>query len=217
MPVLDVHTHGVSYSADRVCNIIFGRETLPPESGCFSVGMHPWYLPAHWQEQLDAMADLLEKRPDVVALGECGLDRLSEVSWQQQMAVLEAQCELAERLRLPVILHVVKAHSEILALHRRMAPATPWIIHGFRGRPELALQYVSAGFYLSFGYRYHTESPSVVPLSRLLLETDESRVPVEEVARSVALACRIPLDTLIEQVVSNTDKLFFSHRSCLLG
>ena len=86
--------------------------------------------------------------------------------------MLTRHVALSERLGKPLLLHVVRAYAEILALHKRVRPSQPWIVHGFRGKPALALQLVKAGFYLSVGPDCPQATVDVIPLERLLHETD---------------------------------------------
>ena len=80
---------------------------------------------------------------------------------------------LAADLRKPLILHVVKAMDEVLALHRRFSSQIPtWIIHGFRGNAQQAQQYLRHGFHLSFGPHHHPAALQATPPHRRFFETD---------------------------------------------
>ena len=80
---------------------------------------------------------------------------------------------LSEKNSLPLILHVVKAFPEIIALKKELKPRQPWIIHGFRGKPELAKELHRHGFFLSLGERHNPDAAAIIPAERLLLESDE--------------------------------------------
>ena len=58
----------------------------------------------------------------------------------------------------------------------------PWIIHGFRGKPQLAEALIRQGFYLSLGERYNPMSAAVIPIDRLLAESDGSRLMAAEIS-----------------------------------
>ena len=81
--------------------------------------------------------------------------------------------EISENRELPLILHIVRAFPEIIALKKQLSPKQPWIIHGFRGKPQLASELLRHGFYLSIGEKYNPEAVAVIPRDRLLLESDE--------------------------------------------
>lgn len=90
-----------------------------------------------------------------------------------QTALLRIHYELSETLRKPLILHIVKSFPEIIALRKQWKPTQPWIIHGFRGKPQLARELLAHGFHLSYGKKYNPASLAITPSSRLLRETDE--------------------------------------------
>lgn len=120
----------------------------------YALGIHPWFCDEHFS---NALADL-DKRindsvqdPRFIAIGECGLDKLHKSDWEVQVKVLEHQLMLAESLNLPVILHVVKAHNEIMPLLKRYKLAKGGAIHGFYGSVELANEYVKLGYKLGIG------------------------------------------------------------------
>lgn len=152
----------------------------------YSVGIHPWNVGRVTDRSLRLLASLAAE-PQVVAIGECGLDGVAEAVRSDFAAkgggrreILAAQTELlhmhfalSEQLGKPMILHVVKAYDEILRLKKLWRPSQQWVIHGFRGKPQLARQLLDHGFYLSFGRKYNAESLALTPPSRLLRETDD--------------------------------------------
>lgn len=166
-----------------------------------SVGIHPWYIGADWQKQLDLLTTIAQQQR-VVMIGEAGLDKLCATDFELQKEVYLKQVELAERLRKPLIIHCVKAWQEILVIHKGQKPTVPCIIHGFRGKPELAEQLLAAGFYLSFGEHFNEESVRKTPLNRLCTETDESRMKIEDIYSKIAIAKDINILTLQDH--SNT-------------
>jgi TatD DNase family protein len=97
------------------------------------------------------------------------------------MEAFEAQVELAEELKKPLILHVVHAADTILGLHKVLGPRQPWIIHGFRGKPALAEQYLSQGLRLSFGEHFSPDALRICPQGTFFAETDESTLPIDTI------------------------------------
>lgn len=154
--------------------VIFDSSTAVPGAdaeGAYSVGVHPWYA--------DAPVDFVRledwlRRPEVMAVGECGLDRLRGPSAEVQERVFRRQIELSEQLRKPMILHVVRAMEPLLRIRREMSPQMPWIWHGFRGGVEQARQLVGAGIALSLGERYNPAVAEAVPPAMLFRETDSA-------------------------------------------
>lgn len=130
-----------------------------------SVGIHPWHINDDWHDAIDRISDLAT-HDEVWAIGECGLDKLRGPHMDVQIDVMRAHISLAENVGKPLVIHCVKAFDQLLQLHKETAEwckATkrepqPWVIHGFRGKPEQAKQLVAKGLYMSFGHQYNIES-----------------------------------------------------------
>lgn len=133
----------------------------------YSAGTHPWYA-----DSPDRPLTLPESSR-IIAVGEVGLDKLRGPSIDIQTAELMKWIKISEERQLPVILHIVKAFPEIIALKKTVKPTQPWIIHGFRGKSQLAAELLRHGFYISIGKNYNPETIAMIPHDRLLLESDE--------------------------------------------
>ncbi len=166
MKVSDIHTHNPE-ATDAVINLEPGWSLRP--DALYSVGWHPWWpLPADMQ-----WIETTARDPRVVIIGECGIDkRRGNGTLDRQLALTRLHAELAESLKKPLLLHIVGAWNEIIAMRRQMAPAQPWIIHGFRGKPQLARQLLDAGFDISLGPRHNPATLAIIPPARLHRETD---------------------------------------------
>lgn len=163
MLYLNIHTH---------------TRTREDELHLPSFGLHPWHLTDHWEQELKAFDG------HSILIGECGLDRLCETPYELQLEAFQAQIYLSERLELPLVLHCVRALEDVLRLKR--GTRQPWIFHGFRGKPQQLQQLLDHGFYISFGFRYNTESLRACPSDRLFLETDDSPEPIATLYETVA-------------------------------
>lgn len=130
------------------------------------------------------------KAEGVVAIGEAGLDykyRCDEVSIKRQIAWFRYQLTLARIFRLPLILHIRRMadNDALKILKRRAAKLHGGVVHCFRGDAETAMKYVNLGFHLGIGGALlHNsedgnnikEAVKMVPLERILLETDSPYV-----------------------------------------
>lgn len=178
----DAHTHDTS-AVDALISV--APDFIPAEGHYYSVGIHPWdtegLLPADWP----AMLARRGADSDVLAIGETGLDKLKGAPLQRQMDVLREHIAVSERVGKPLILHIVRAFPEIIRLKAEIKPVQPWIVHGFRGKPELARELVRHGFYLSMGEKFNQDSALAVPPGRLLAETDESTLTIDEIASRI--------------------------------
>lgn len=199
MKIVDIHTHRLRKDA-----IVARRPDEPlPEGYLFSVGVHPWHA---GMENVALLPGLLG-REDVVAIGECGLDSLRGPEATVQREVFEAQAAMASELDMPLIIHCVKAVDGILAVKRRLKPANPWIFHGFRGKPQQALQLIDNGFYLSFGPRFNPQSAAAIPPERLLIETDDTDADISAVAQAVAEARTTGQEEIMRICSENVSKI----------
>lgn len=206
---LDIHAHHTVVPGSAIINCY--PETFSESAeGWFSVGIHPWKIDAYGMQLPYSRLRSLLVRKEVVAIGETGLDKLCQVSLDKQEAVFRRHIELAEEVGKPVILHVVKAIDELLRLKKQLRPSTPWIIHGFRGKPAQARQLLSHGLSLSFGALYHPESLQVTPVNRLFFESDEVGVSVTELIARAALLRNVPAEELTEIVQQNVKRVFFA-------
>ena len=215
-----------------------------------SVGLHPWFLDTlmlniHRSASGDWEAALREKvaeaiqHPKCVAIGECGLDKLhiqglqregldSDAHWQLQNQVLRAHIDLAKSHKLPLILHVVKAHAEMLAILKESDLHSGGVIHAFSGSEQIARQYWQLGFRLGMGgtitYERAQKTRTTLkslPMEAILLETDAPAMPVSgkqgqpnspeylpTIASCVAEIKGWPLDRVIEKTNQNFSQLF---------
>ena len=154
------------------------------------MGIHPWQLAnmavsSSSEEDIadsimNKVINMLEKNENkqVVAIGECGLDKLCTAPLQLQAEVFKRHVALSEQYRLPLIIHCVKALDELLYIKKDLSPTLPWIWHGFRGKPQQLQQLLKAGFYISFGFKYNRESLMTCPSERMFLETDDDPRPI---------------------------------------
>ncbi|MDE7180753.1 MAG: TatD family hydrolase [Muribaculaceae bacterium] len=184
MKILDIHTHHSVPQPHGVINIRVRCETegyvLHPEQ-YYSVGIHPWDTSAAEIEEKYEMLDTLAAQPEVVAIGEAGIDLNIGGPLFRQLNVFRHNVELSERLRKPLIIHDVKAHDIIIGARRDLQPAQPWAIHGFRQKPEVAAMMLRAGLFISFGAEFNPETLKAMPADRILAETDESELTIEEI------------------------------------
>jgi TatD DNase family protein len=143
-----------------------------------ALGLHPVYLDQHRDTHLAHLETLLAQHHPV-AVGEIGLDYyLDGLDRERQQQLFEAQLEIARTAGLPVILHVRKAHDDVLATLRRIR-VPGGICHAFNGSLQQANRYIELGFRLGFGGMLTFERSSklralarALPLEALVLETD---------------------------------------------
>lgn len=195
--IKDIHTH----RADACEAVISVNpwEFCPMDGLCYSVGIHPWQVGRATEADFDRLAECATSG-NVLMIGECGIDKLRGGDLPMQMSVLERHIALSEQVCKPLVLHCVRASNELCRLRRVLRPRMPWVVHGFRGNARVAGQLLDAGFYLSYGERFNPEALAITPADRLLAETDESLLPIDEIHRRLAAARQIEVDEFVRNV-----------------
>jgi TatD DNase family protein len=171
-----------------------------------SVGIHPWYI-ENVEEQIEQLKNWAIL-PEVVALGEAGLDKQSAIPLDVQQEVFIRQAALAEESKKPLIVHCVKAWQELLEIKKQINPQLPWIIHGFRGKPKLAEQLIRQNVYISFGEYFHPESLHVAYPDRIFTETDDKAISIQTIYQQIASSLGISKEKLAGQIRRNVSHLF---------
>ena len=138
-----------------------------------AIGLHPFYIKEHSEDHLKSMANMVaERRP--IAIGEIGLDTFTESMrepevFAKQKRFFEAQLDIAVLHKLPVMLHIRKAHAEALAIlkaHDYDAHKLGGIAHSFSGGEQEAKAFVTLGFKL--GVTGQITNPNAKKLRRAI-------------------------------------------------
>lgn len=215
MELYDIHTHQILLedNDDPYHSCILdvyplefevAKDTYKRHS--FSCGIHPWYSEDS-ESQMNYLSDIASD-PRIIAIGEAGLDKIKGPSFNIQIPVFKQHIELSEKLKKPLIIHAVKAWDELYRIRKEANPSQPWIIHGFRGNPQVAEQMANAGFMFSLGERFNVDSMEFIPYNSLFCETDESESNILEVYQQIALALNKELEDFAEQVANNVRRVF---------
>lgn len=214
---IDIHNHG-----STPVHGIFSIETLMAhedrEPGntrgvSFSTGIHPWHLDYTNHDQLIERVIKTAENQNVVAIGEIGFDRLKGPSIELQRKTFEEQVIIAGEHNKPVIIHCVRAWEELLQSYKRLKPQIPWLIHGFRGKPDLALQLISRGMYLSFWFEFIMRQEAAgllerLPKERIFLETDGAETGIKDIYNKVSADMGLPVDELKIIIYKNFNVFF---------
>jgi TatD DNase family protein len=217
VPYIDLHTHRHKHDPEVVSIVSLELEqTLfqPVYPRYCSVGRHPWQATAAWSEENAAILEKAQQQVECIAIGEVGLDRLQGPDLGLQRAVLIEQLDVAVAKDLPVILHCVRAHADLMQLRKQRGDGNAWIIHGFTGHGELAGQLLRQGFMLSFGEALLSTGAKVrealthVPMDRMFFETDEGTADIQVIYRTASDVLGLPLKRLRSVVHENFQRCF---------
>ncbi len=206
MDIIDIHTHRAYMKG--IINTS-PSAFLPQNNYVYSVGIHPWSLISDYFKQWEKLQEIATN-PQVLAIGEAGLDKLTEVNMKLQEDVFRLQISLAEELGKPLIIHSVRASNEIIRIKKELRPNTPWIVHGFRGNKNIVSELITEGFYISFGEKSQNESITKVPIDRMFIETDESDKDIHQIYSDIAQTLSIPEKQLYNHIKQNIKEVFFT-------
>ena len=207
------------------------------------VGLHPEEVRADWRDQLAAIKALLPSpftlhpspvtihHSPITAIGEVGLDFYwSREFEQEQLEAFEEQVRWSVETRLPLMIHCRKAQNEMVSIIKKYARELPGgVFHCFTGNAleaEQLLQFdrfvLGIGGVMTFKKSHLPEVlPQVVPLERIVLETDApymAPVPMRGqrnepaftryVLQKLAESYGVSVETVAEKTNSNVARVF---------
>jgi TatD DNase family protein len=210
---IDFHSHRAEGEGHTLTikNLFAGEEVpvsvLP--GIYFSAGIHPWHFTEENAVELLAALKNTLVHPCVITVGEAGFDRLKGPAESIQYDAFICQSQLAEEFNMPVVIHAVRSWDLLRRAKKEVNPSVKWIIHGFRGKAQLASDLVSEGFMISLGVE--GMSPEIVEAAgfrNILLETDDSGRSISSVYSHFAGITGIGQDELIDRLRDNFNSCF---------
>lgn len=219
----------------------------------FTVGLHPWWIDQYFNgaregrtirddlafhERLGLSRSILLGKLEeslnanmgvngCVGLGESGLDFNIASSKDIQLESLRIHLAVSAEKNLPVILHSVKAHAELIKAIKQF-PGCRGVIHAFTGSYEIAAQYGQLGFALGVGgtitYERAKKTRDAIrrmPMTSLVLETDAPDMPLSgqqghrnspeylpKIAQQLADLKSCSVSEIAEQTTKNSLQIF---------
>jgi TatD DNase family protein len=209
MNFIDAHAHKApSSSVFSIQNIRLGHDAfdLVDSKGFFSLGLHPWDIDSHQASLKDLPK--FARFDSVLCVGETGLDRAMALPLGQQTQVFEEHIVVSEMLRKPLVVHCVRAYNEIHRIRKQNQCRQNWLLHGFQASEGMLLQLLRLeGVFFSFGKGIFSPKNAhlfrQLPDERILLETDESDLKIEDVYAQAAQIKGLSLDQLSQIVQKN--------------
>lgn len=191
------------------------------------VGIHPEEVSKMGKDDLKIIEDLA-RNPKVVAIGEIGLDYYwRDDNKDRQKEIFIKQLDLARRLNKAVVIHTREVGNDAYEILKEYSDLKVQI-HCFQEDTEMLKKYMNLGFYISIGgvVTFSTgenekRAASLVPLDRLMLETDSPYLTPEpyrglrndprkiiEVAREIAKLRGMKLKKLEKRTSKNAEEFF---------
>lgn len=208
------------------------------------VGLHPEEVKADWKEQLKKIEAILDEhltavdglngikyKSDYIAIGEIGLDFYWSREFEnEQLEAFEKQVEWSCETGLPLMIHCRKAQNEMLHILRKWKDKLPGgVFHCFTGNQQEAKELLEYdNFVLGIGgvstfksSHLREDLPAVVPLERIVLETDSpymAPVPyrgkrnesafVVQVMKTLATAYGVSEEEVAKVTNENVERVF---------
>ena len=192
------------------------------------VGIHPHNAKTISTSVLDSLRELAQT-PNVVAIGEIGLDYYRDLSpRERQKEAFEQQIRLAKELQLPIVVHDREAHYDVLEVLRKFGKDVKGILHCFSGDLDMAEEVIELGYLISIAgpvtfpnARKLHQLVQHLPDASIILETDcpflspqsrrgERNEPlfILETAHKVAELKGMQVDELAELTTRNAQRMF---------
>ena len=191
------------------------------------LGIHPEDA-KNWNDEILDKIKEYSTSTKVVGIGEIGLDYYWDKSYVElQKEIFTKQIQLGNELNLPLNIHDREAHKDTFDILKEYNKNSKVIMHCFSGSPEFAIECIKEGWYIALGgvvtfknAKKMKEVAKVVPLDRLLLETDapyltpvphrgEENQPayVKFTAEEIAKIKEISFEELAKQTTQNAEKI----------
>lgn len=212
MLYINIHNHKPSFPGVWDIQNYFSNFENIIKPGNYSIGLHPWYInTVNWREALKTL-EKYSKSEQVLAIGECGLDKACDTDFTLQQQVFTAQVYWANEIKKPLIIHCVRAYEEVLYILKHNNNKVPVIFHGFNKNGMVAAKILLNGHWLSFGKAlFQKKNASVfagMPLEKIFLETDDSDLRIEEIYKQAAAIKNISTEELCLQIKKNIQTVF---------
>jgi TatD DNase family protein len=199
---MDAHTHKFAHTPQAY---VLSAEELklrisPGNSIC--AGIHPWHVAkGNWEDVL-----WWSKQKACIAIGESGLDRLHP-HWDLQLRIFQKHWDLSEEIKKPLVIHIVRASSDLLGLMKRKKPQERWLWHDFTGPLEAIPKILKLhpGMHFSCGPRSINRPQfkmlwAQLPAQQRMLETDDSGLDIQQVLQTSGVSEK--------EVTENFQRLF---------
>jgi TatD DNase family protein len=140
------------------------------------IGIHPSEIENFNDKDLDQLEDFIKKEK-IIGIGEIGLDYTYKTDKNKQKEIFEKQLQLAEKYKLPVVLHIRETFNDVFEILKNFKVIPIW--HSCTGNLEEVEKFLEIGGFISFSGIITFKNASrlreivkIVPLERIFLETD---------------------------------------------
>ena len=214
MQLINLHTHLADKTENpQIVNVFAQELTHNQPDFLFSAGLHPWHIGKVNAEECFEAIDRAAAQKNMLAVGECGLDRSIEIDFALQEWCFKRQILIADKNHKPLIIHCVRAYSDLMKYKKEDKSGLPWIIHGYRGNLVTTSGLNKHDFYFSVGEQLLKDESKhdifrSIPIERLFLETDDRKISIADTYLLATQILKIDENELAEIIVSNFKTIF---------
>ena len=190
------------------------------------IGYHPEVSNKIVEKDYEILEEMVKNNPKIVAIGEIGLDYYwNKDNKDKQREVFCKQLEIAEKLKVPVVIHSRDSINETYEILKKYKVSG--VIHCFSGSLEMAKKFISLGFLLGIGGVVTFKNSKLfeviekLELTNIVLETDSpyltpepNRGKINEssnifyIAQKIAKIKNIPLENVAKITTENAIRTF---------
>ena len=206
----NIHNHIADYPDKNVLDIGIDEKEAA-NAPLFSTGIHPKLIDNAFDDKFKIVSHLASL-PNCAAIGECGIDVFSSATVAEQKETFIKHLNLAQQYNKPVIIHCVRAYSEIISALNATHFLLPVVMHSYNGNIQTTQQLIRhENIYFSFSDKCLTpncaasKSLVIIPLNRILIETDNSSSPLKPIISLIAENKRVG-----EDIVEKSNNQLFS-------
>jgi TatD DNase family protein len=224
----------INISSDLSGSIKSSEYAFRFENVFASVGIHPHDADDFNENTVKELESLIIHNKKIVAIGETGFDYFrNKSSKDSQKKAFISQIELAQKYKLPIVVHDRDAHEDMLSILKHFSDNGSnkdfrAVVHCFSGDRNFALDCLEMGLFISFtgvitfpNAKELVNTVREVPLDRIFLETDAPFLAPQEkrgqenypgfvkyVAYKIAAIKQVPLEVVARTTSKNAEDFF---------
>jgi len=209
---IDFHTH-INQQDKEIISIYIvsnGKKNLSLPDSYYCLGIHPWYIESINKSEIYNLIKKEYLNKNFFALGEIGLDKISNTDYKLQTQIFEEQIHLAQELKIKtLIVHSVKAYSDILSILKNLNWTGKLVLHGFNSTYEMAKSFDQFETYFSFGFLLYKKSKAQdvitkLPLNKVFLETDDQKIySIKDIYHQASILLNITEESLRSTIMNS--------------
>jgi TatD DNase family protein len=202
---IDIHTHQrnlIGNNSISIRSVDLSDESIP-KNEAVSAGWHPWHINNYSLAKIEAKVEQASI-----------LNRAIDTPLDLQIEVLKIHLKIASKVNKPLIVHCVKAYSDIANLLKKYRFTLPVIFHAYNGNKIQTAQLLSYNSFFSVGNQSNAllsianQCLANIPVDRLFLETDDSDISIENQYLRASEKLQVTTDELKKYIEQNFITIF---------